>query len=401
MRRSLRNSGVCVAALLLMLVSAPPSLGTTDDHPKISARAWLLLDLDSGYVLSQQNEHLPLHPGGLTKLMTSYVMFQDIEARKLDMKTPIMVRNPLRAINGPRIFLSPVDTPSIDVLLSAMIVHSANDAALALTNHVADSQQAFVGEMNRVAHVLGMTRTRFQNVTGMPDVNQATTAADLGLLARALKSRFPQYQRYFRLKKIRFHDINHFNRNAMLWRDEFSDGMMASLNPATGDHVVATTNRNGMRLVAIVMGAASEARLFEGAQALLNYGLRNYETRLLYPKGQTLARIPVDAGSDSEANVGTLDNLYVTLPRNTFSGLEARSEMEKKLVAPVDAGQDVGSLTLVYKDKTVAEHPLVALKAVPVGNSLQQAWGRFRNWLREDNGDGADDDAGLNSGAQQ
>jgi len=187
----------------------------------------------------------------------------------------------------------------------------------------------------------------------------------------------------------------------MLWRDEFSDGMMASLNPATGDHVVATTNRNGMRLVAIVMGAASEARLFEGAQALLNYGLRNYETRLLYPKGQTLARIPVDAGSDSEANVGTLDNLYVTLPRNTFSGLEARSEMEKKLVAPVDAGQDVGSLTLVYKDKTVAEHPLVALKAVPVGNSLQQAWGRFRNWLREDNGTGADDDAGLNSGAQQ
>lgn len=388
-----------LAALFLMLLATP--LLAANEPPNVSARAWVLLDLDSGFVLSQFNEYLPLHPGGLTKLMAAYVMFQDIEAKKLDLKQSLAVRDPLRAINGPRIFLKPTDTPSADVLLSAMIVHSANDAALTLVDHLADSRQAFIDEMNRVARVLGMTRTHFRNVTGLPDTNQATTAADLGLLARALKARFPQYQRYFRMKQIRYHDINQFNRNAMLWRDEYSDGLMASINQATGNHIVATSYRDDMHLAVVIMGATSEARLFENAQALLNYGLRNYETRLLYPKGQTLAKVPVEAGSSSEASIGTLDNLYVTLPRNTFAGLEAKPELEKKLTAPVDAGQDVGGLTLVYKGKTVAEYPLVALQAIPVGNSLQQAWGRFRNWLREDDTAGADEAAGLNSAPRQ
>lgn len=390
-----------LATLLLALAFTPLTGFAENGHPKISARAWVLVDLDSGYVLSQQNEHLPLHPGGLTKLMTSYVLFQHVETQKVDLKKSIPIRAPSQVINSPRIFLRTTDTPSINVLLSAMIVHSANDAALALTDHFTDSKEAFVREMNRVAHVLGMTRTRFQNVTGMPDVNQATTAADLGLLARAIKSRFPQHQRYFKIRKIAYHDISHYNRNAMLWRDEFSNGMMASLNSATGNHVVATTSRNGMHLVAVVLGATSEARLFEGAQALLNYGVRNYETRLLYPKGQVLARIPVEGGSDADASVGALDNLYITLPRNTFTGLEARSEMEKKLRAPIDAGQDVGSLTLVYEGKTVAEHPLVALKPVPVGNAVQQAWGRFRNWLRAEDDAAVTDETGLNPDAQQ
>lgn len=356
------------------------------DLPKVSARAWLLMDQDSGYILSKHNEHLPLHPGGLTKLMTGFVLFRKFKNENLDFESSVSVGDKLQSINGPRIFLQPGEKVKIKNLLAAMFAHSANDATLVLVNQFGKSKKEFVGQMNRQARVLGLTRTRFKNVTGLPDVQQASTAADLGLLSQALSNQFPQHQDFFKTKKIRHHGIDYFNRNALLWRDPSVTGLIASHNQHTGHHLIATSNNEKLNLIVVVLDAKNEQRLFEGAQALLDYGRHTYETTLLYPARKILAEIPVDQGNFSDVPVGMQDNLYVTLPKATIGQLQAKLEIEPKLIAPVQRGQDVGNLTLVYKDKVIAEHPLVALESIVVGNELQKAWGKIQNWIQGDTG---------------
>jgi len=344
------------------------------------------MDLDSGYILSSYNQHLPMHPGDLTKLMSGYVLFQMLAKNNVSMETPVLTPAGVRSIDGSRIFLQPGERITTDKLLTAMFVHSANDATLALAEHYAGSENKLVESMNRQAHVLGMTRTRFSNITGLPDHHQASTAADLALLAQSLTNSFPQFQDYFKARKMRYHDINYFNRNAMLWRDPNTVGLMASHSQVTGHNLVVTSSRQDQNLVVVILGAQNEQRLFEGAQALLNYGRRTFETRLLYPARKVLAEVPVSLGNTSTVEVGMLENLYVTLPKGTFPKLSTKVEVEPTLTAPVEAGQDTGHLTLTFGDEVVADHTVVALSPVPVGNALQQAWGRFRHWLSGDAG---------------
>ena len=234
-----------------------------------------------------------------------------------------------------------------------------------------------------------MTRTRFSNITGLPDIHQASTAADLALLAQAIINQFPQYQDFFKTRKMRYHDIDYFNRNAMLWRDPSTNGLIASVNEITGVHLIVTSNRPHQNLVVVILGAPNEQRLFEGAQALLDYGRRNFETRLLYPARKVLAEVAVNRGSASNVPVGMLENLFVTLPKGSFDRLDAKIEVEPSVDAPVVTGQDIGHLSLTFGNETVADHTLVALEPVDVGNALQQAWGRFRQWLSGDAGNQA------------
>jgi len=377
----------CLRLLLASTIFLSPAWGATPrDLPKVSARAWLLKDINSGYILSSYNEHLPLHPGGLTKLMSGYALFQVLAKKNIALNHEIVIDGSVQATSGPRIFLQPGDRIRTDSLLTAMFVHSANDATLALANEYSGSEKMLVEKMNRQARVLGMTRTRFTNVTGLPDTSQASTAADLSLLAQAITRQFPQHQDMFKTKKIRHYNLNYFNRNAILWRDSNASGLMASPYQNTGYHLVATSEQNNLNLAVVVLGATNEQRLFEAAQALIDYGRRNYETTLLYPARKVLAEIPVGQGNASTVPVGPLDNLYVTLPKGAFSQLEARLEVEPQLTAPVQQGEDAGGLTLLFKQHVIAEHPLVALEPVSVGNAVQKTWSKFRNWLQQDAG---------------
>jgi len=365
---------------------ALPASAAVRDLPKVSARSWVMMDLDSGYILSNNNPYLPVHPGDFTKLMSGYVLFRTLSQENVSLESPVSVASGIQQVDGARIFLKPGDRLTTDKLLSAMLVHGANDATLALAEHYVGSNEKLIESMNRQAHVLGMTRTRFTNFTGLPDHDQATTAADLALLAQAINNQFPQYQDFFKTRKIRYKNIDYFNGNAMLWRDPTVTGLMASINEVTGFHLIVTSSQPKQNLVVVILGAPNEQRLFEGAQALLSYGRRNFETRLLFPARKVLANIPVNRGSQSSVAVGMTDNLFVTLPKGTFDKLDARVDVESSLDAPVETGQDTGHLTLTYDDKTISDHTVVALTAVSVGNALQQAWSKFRHWLSGDTG---------------
>jgi len=374
---------------LLFIFTSLPAFAAVRDLPQVSARAWVMMDLDSGYILSSYNQYLPMHPGDLTKLMSGYVLFRALSQENISLDTPVTVPEGVRRLDGARIFLKPGERVTADKLLNAVFVHSANDAMLALAERFTGSEKQLIEKMNRQAHVLGMTRTRFSNITGLPDIHQASTAADLALLAQAIINQFPQYQDFFRTRKMRYHDIDYFNRNAMLWRDPSVNGLMASQSEVTGFHLVVTSSRPNQNLVVVVLGAPNEQRMLEGAQALLDYGRRNFETRLLYPARKVLAEVDVKQGSATTVPVGMLENLYVTLPKGTFDRLNAKIEVEPSVSAPVEAGQDTGHLSLTFGDDTVTDHALVALEAVPVGNALQQAWGKFRHWLSGDAGNQA------------
>lgn len=376
----------CLRSLLVCTIFLSSAWAAPRDLPKVSARAWVLMDINSGYILSSYNEHLPVHPGGLTKLMTGYALFQLLTENNVALEQKVSIDHSVQTTSGPRIFLQPGDLLRTDSLLTAVFVHSANDATLALVNEYSGSEKKLVEKMNRQARVLGMTRTRFTNVTGLPDTGQASTAADLSVLAQAVTRQFPQYQDMFKTKKIRHYNINYFNRNAMLWRDSNASGLMASPYQITGYHLIATSEQKDLNLAVVILGAKNEQRLFEAAQALIDYGRRNYETSLLYPARKVLAEIPVDQGDATAVPVGTLDNLYVTLPKGAIGELQAKLETEPQLAAPVQQGQDAGSLTLIFKERVIAEHPLVALEPVSTGNTVQKAWGDFRNWLRQDTG---------------
>lgn len=370
--------------MILLLPVSGAMAAAPRDLPKLSARAWMMMDINSGYVLSGHNEHLPLHPGDLTKLMSGYVLFRVFASGNIDLDQPVTIDNTVQATNGSRIFLQAGETVRTDKLLEAMFVHAANDATLSLARKYLGSDKQFVEHMNRQARVLGMTRSHFMNVTGLPDVKQASTAADLALLAQAITRHFPQYQDFFRTRKIRHHDINYYNRNAMLWRDAHASGLMASPNQATGFHLVATSKQDDQNLALVVLGAPNEQRLFEASQALLDYGRRAFETRLLYPANKVLAEIPVIGGSRSSVPVGTTENLYATLPKGSSDEMHARLDIEPKLAAPIELGQDAGNLTLSFGDEVIAEYPLVTLEAVPEGNALQKTWGEFNHWLQAD-----------------
>jgi len=386
--------------LVLLLANGVTVADSPRDLPKISARSWVMMDINSGYLLSKNNEYLPLHPGELTKLMSAYVMFRTLAADNIGLDQVVTIDGSVQATNGPRIFLQPGERMRIDALLAAMLVHGANDATLALAKHFAGSEKAFVERMNRQARVLGMTRSHFMNATGLPDLKQASTAADLALLSQAIVRQFPQYQDFFRTRKINHLDINYYNRNAMLWRDADAEGLMASPNQATGYHLVAASNRENQNLVVVILGAKNEQRLFEAGQALLDFGRRTWETRLLYPARKVMAEVPITDGASSSVAVGTLDALYVTIPRGTGAELQVQLDVEQGLPAPVEQGQDAGNLTLTFQNEVLAEYPLVALQSVPVGNAVQKTWGDFRNWLRDDR-PGTDDGGAGNPAAAQ
>jgi len=378
-----------ILSWLLASLIGVPAFAAVRDLPQVSARSWVMMDLDSGYILSSYNPYLPMHPGDLTKIMSGYVLFRTLSQENVSLDSPVTIPEGVRSVDGARIFLKPGERLTTNKLLAAMFVHSANDATLALADRYVGSNKKLVEKMNRQAHVLGMTLTRFKNITGLPDRHQASTAADLALLAQAITNQFPQYQDFFKTRKLRYKDINYFNRNAMLWRDPSTNGLMASHNEVTGFHLIVTSSRPHQNLVVVILGAPNEQRLFEGAQALLSYGRRNFETRLLYPARKVLAHIAVDKGDQPSVPVGMNENLYVTLPKGTFDRLDAKLDVEPSLNAPVDAGQDTGHLTLTFGKEVVADHTLVALEPVQVGNALQQAWGRFRHWLSGDTGNQA------------
>ena len=346
--------------------------------PQIAAGAWLLLDVNSGQLITGYNIDERVEPASLTKLMTAYIAFDALKQKKIKPEQVVPVSERAWRATGSRMFIEPRTPVTVDELMRGMIVQSGNDASVAIAELIGGSEEAFAQLMNREGKRLGLANTNFTNATGMPDAALRATPRDLAQLAGALIRDYPEFYPLYAQKEYRYNNITQPNRNRLLWRDETVDGVKTGHTESAGYCLIASAKRGERRLISVVMGAASESARAAESQRLLNYGFQGYDSIRLYEKNQPVATLRVWKGAANTLRAGFQSDLYVTAPKGMTDKLKAKVESRQPLIAPVRAGQKLGTLKIELDGKPWRELPVVALEDAPVAGIFGRAWDTLR-----------------------
>jgi len=371
---------------------AAPAAGALSDsmpvpdapQPKQS-HSWVLLDAANGQVLAGENIDQRVPPASITKVMTSYVLAAEMKAGKIGRDDQVMMSENAWRTGGAGTdgsysgFEVNKTAPLID-MEKGMAVQSGNDAAIALAEHVAGSEEAFASLMNSYAAKIGMKNSHFVNAHGLPAEGHVTTAYDLALLGRALIRDYPETYAYNKIKEFTVGPITQRNRNLLLWRDSSVDGIKTGHTSAAGYCLMASAKRGDQRLVAVVMGDTSENQRAVDAQALLNWGFRFYESHKLYDVGKVVATQKVWKGKADEVRLGVAKPLLVSSPRGKYEQLKPTMDVPKTLVAPIAKGQKIGQVKVTLDGKVIASAPLVAIEGVEEAGFFGRLWDAFWMW---------------------
>ncbi len=358
--------------------------------PEIAARAYLLVDLTAQQVLAELDADKPIEPASLTKLMTAYLVFDALKAKKITLQQTFPVSERAWKMQGSRMFIDPKMNVPVEDLIKGMIVQSGNDATIALAEGVGGSVDHFVQMMNAQAKILGMKSTGYKNPEGLTEPGHTTTARDLSILAGRLMQDFPDYVGYYAIKKYRYPGTpasNENNRNLLLFRDPSVDGLKTGHTDAAGYCLIATAKRDApgvgqRRLLSIVLGASSEnARAIE-SQKLLNWGYTAFEAVKLFEGGQAVVAPIVWKGRASQVNLGRFAPIVVAVPVGTAGRLQTQVARPEPLVAPLLRGQTVGVLKVTLDQKPLVDAPLLVLNTVEQAGLLGRAWDTVRLWVK-------------------
>lgn len=350
--------------------------------PQVGAVGFFLVDSASGRVIAEKAADVSVEPASITKLMTAYAVFKALEQNQISMEDQVRVSEKAWRTQGSRMFIE-VDTEvGVEDLLRGMIIQSGNDASVALAEHVAGSVDTFVGLMNQHAAMLGMTGTNFENPTGLPGDNHVMTARDIATLAKAIIDEFPQYYGFYSEKEFTYNGIRQHNRNSLLWRDQSVDGLKTGHTDAAGYCLVTSAERDGMRLISVVLGTDSPDARADASQALLGYGFRFYETHRLYASGEEITTARVWRGEPQIAGLGLTEDLYVTIPRGKYESLSAVMDLSADLVAPLQPQAAVGAVRVTLDGEPVSDVPLVLLHEVSQAGFLARLKDDITRWLQ-------------------
>ena len=331
--------------------------------PRIAATSYLLIDADTQKILVEHNIHAPVPPASLTKIMTGYVAAVELAAGRIKLADEVPITVKAWRVPGSRMFVREGTQVSVEDLLRGVIIQSGNDASVAIAEHIAGTEEAFADMMNQQASQLGMTMTKYNNATGLPSEGHQTSAWDLALLTRSLIGRFPDSYATYKERTFTYNDIEQPNRNRLLWRDRTVDGVKTGHTNAAGYCLVASAKRDNMRLISVVMGAASEEVRMLESQALLTYGFKYFETQKLYGAGVPLKISELWYGEAEDIELGVGADVFVTIPRGHYDDLKAELKIAKVIEAPVSEGQEFGELRVLFNSELVHYTPLVALTA--------------------------------------
>ncbi|MEI6706624.1 MAG: D-alanyl-D-alanine carboxypeptidase family protein [Methylococcales bacterium] len=355
-------------------VNAETAESLTPAAPTIAASAYILQDFHTGKVLAENNADAKLAPASLTKIMTVYVALKEISKGHLHLTDLATISQRARDASGSRMFLEVKQQVKVEDLLKGIIIQSGNDASIALAEHIATQESTFADMMNQQAAQLGMKNTHFQNSDGLPIENHYTTARDLTTLTSALIKEFPEYYPWFSQKEFTFNKIVQHNRNLLLGRDESVDGVKTGFTDDAGYCLVASSLREGMRLISVVMGTKSSKARADENQKLLNYGFRFFESHRLYEGKKPLKDAKLWKGADNTIPLGLAEDLYATIPRRHYEDLKATIVVDEKITAPVKEGDKYGSVNVELKGEIVSQKDLIALKSVEKGNIFYRAY---------------------------
>jgi D-alanyl-D-alanine carboxypeptidase (penicillin-binding protein 5/6) len=339
----------------------------TPSAPTINAKAYILIDANSGKILAEKNSEEKLPPASLTKMMTLYVISNALQSEQIHLNDNVRISEEAWRTGGSRMFIKVGQQVSVEDLLKGIIVDSGNDACVAMAEFLGGSENTFTEIMNQQAKNIGMNNSHFTDSTGLPNPNLYTTAKDLALLGRALITRFPNYYHWYKQKWFTYNGIRQPNRNRLLWRDNSVDGLKTGHTNDAGFCLVASAKRDNMRLLSVILGSPTDSARADDTQRLLNYGFRFFETRSLYKAGTTITELPIYKGKSNKLSVGLKNEQLVTIPTGQYKRLVISTKVANYMTAPIEKGQQVGELVISFEDKTVASQPLYALEAIPEG----------------------------------
>jgi len=336
--------------------------------PVINTDSYLLVDFHSGVELAGKDPDKRIEPASITKLMTAYIIYQELEKGNVTLKDRVLISEKAWKMEGSRMFVEAGKKVPLNRILHGLVIQSGNDAAVALAEHIAGSEATFVNKMNAEAKRLGMNNTHFTNATGWPDKDHYTTARDIVKLTRAVIKEYPENYKLHSIKEYSYNGIKQYNRNKLLWRDKTVDGVKTGHTESAGYCLVSSAKRNTMRLISVVLGAKNEKLRADYSQELLEYGFRFFETHKLYDGGSVLAEARVWKGNKTAVPAGITDDFYVTIQKGHYKQLKGLMELDKKLDAPIKRGDVVGKAIIKDGNNVVLTLPLLALDAVDEGS---------------------------------
>lgn len=365
--------GICLFLIptLALALSVPSA-------PDLDVEAYILTDFHTNKILAEKNSGQRIDPASLTKMMTVYVIDQELKHGRITEQDEVNISEKAWKTEGSRMFIESGKKVLVGDLLKGIIIQSGNDASVAMAEYVAGTEEAFAELMNQYAEQLGMTETHFENATGMPADNHYTTARDLNALAQAVIRDFPESYSLYSQKWFTFNNIKQRNRNRLLWRDPHVDGIKTGHSSTAGYCLAASGEKDDMRLISIVVGAGSDTERTQSTQQLLRYGFRFYETHRLFPAKQAIENPRIWMGTQKKVSLGITDDLYITIPHGEYSNLDAKIHIAAdSMRAPVTEGTLQGTLTVKLGDTLIAERPVISLEDVKKGT----IWMQFQDYV--------------------
>ena len=350
--------------------------------PTLAARSWLLLEMGSGQVLTAERPDERIEPASLTKLMTAYLTFAALRQKTIALDTPVTVSQRAWKTGGSKMFIRVETQVPVEDLIKGMIVQSGNDACVALAEAIAGSEENFAQLMNREAKRLGMTSSNFTNSTGLPDPQLYTTARDLAALASALIRDFPEeYRKYYSMKAFRYNNITQPNRNRLLWIDSTVDGVKTGHTDAAGYCLISSSLRDKRRLLSVVLGAKSSSMRASESLKLLNWGFQSYDSVTLFAKDSPVATLRVWKGTQPNVKAGFGNDFSIAVPRGYADKVKSEFTPQPRLMAPIEAGQTLGTLKVTIDGKVYGEYPVAALETVPLAGIFGRSVDAVRLWF--------------------
>lgn len=349
--------------------------------PALAAKSYVLMDAATGQVLVEHNAHEALPPASLTKLMTAYIATKEIRRGQIGEQDLVTVSEKAWRTGGSRMFIEVGKQVSVDDLLHGIIIQSGNDASVAMAEYIAGSEEAFSDMMNQQAAALQLSNTSFRNATGLPAEGHYSSAFDMARLARAIIDEDPEHYAIYAQKEFLWNDIRQQNRNLLLWRDSTVDGLKTGHTKEAGYCLVASAVRDDMRLISVIFGARDESSRAAETQKLLTYGFRFFESRTLYKKNTVLTSSQVWKGQQAQVEAGLAADLALVVPRGKADQIIAEAVLDERIVAPVRAGQKLGSIEVRLEGELLHTADLVALGEVEQGGIFKRIWDSLRLFI--------------------
>ena len=357
-----------ISVFIVMFFVATSQASPIPPAPNLNVKAYVIMDFDSKMILASSNKDLTLPPASITKMMTAYVAFTELQEKNISLDEEILVSKKAWKTGGSKMFIEVGKRVKVRDILQGVITVSGNDASVALAEHISGDEKTFATYMNQMATNLGLSNTNYTNATGLPSDSLYTTAEDISILSRALIAEFPDLYKLYSTKSFEFNEIKQYSRNKLLFVDDNVDGIKTGFTKAAGYCLASSAKRGSRRLIAVVMGAPTPDVRIQASRTLLEYGFRFFETHTLFKRNTAISTARVYSGEETEIKFGINEDVKVTIPRRQKKNLKYEYIVDRQLTAPIKKNQTIGFMHVKLKDKIIQTYKLTALEDINQGS---------------------------------